>query len=538
VMQMWTNGTSVFLQRLVLGAALLGAPLLASAASDGRPMGDADVRRSGHAAVAGPQRGEIVWTHRAEDALAIRTQPTLTGNGVFFGTFGMIRQHGKPPADWDRYDGWIEGVDLRTGAALWNPIRLPRTAYAYAYAGRPPTERDRRAGPGMHLSSYSGTVDGGAALDPETGALYFGRGDGHLYAVDPRAGAVLWSFQTLDPARPEDPEGGGQIAASPLVTPSGLIVFGTYGEPAEPEIPGLVRHQTHALYAVDRKGALRWRQPAEGSLPNPFAASPALSRSGSRIYAITQRMDRSEPAQLFALDATTGAPAWTLRLDDRGGQDLAVGVDGRIYVAGVVEGAYGPKAGAFAVVDHGERGEIVWTRSFLAQRPLAHWAGGVALAEEGDSVRRVYISTTTARIAQTRAGRLHQLDPATGEVLASFDPTAADPPSAGGLTDIAIGAGETLYVGARGDSGGLLRRGVAGRMYALRADPPWFRVLWSVPVTGALDGASPTIGPDGGLYFGASASLRDFDPLEPRPAGENVPGGDAIFYAVRDAPTP
>ena len=72
-------------------------------------------------------------------------------------------------------------------------------------------------------------------------------------------------------------------------------------------------------------------------------------------------------------------------------------------------------------------------------------------------------------------------------------------------------------------------------MYALRPEGASFAVLWTAEVEGYLDGASPAIGPEGGLYFGSSARLDRDAVLEPRDVGEEVPGADAIFYGVRDA---
>jgi hypothetical protein len=72
-------------------------------------------------------------------------------------------------------------------------------------------------------------------------------------------------------------------------------------------------------------------------------------------------------------------------------------------------------------------------------------------------------------------------------------------------------------------------------MYALRPDGESFAVLWTADVQGYLDGSSPAIGPEGGLYFGSSSPLERDAVLEPRAVGEEVPDSDAIFYGIHDA---
>jgi outer membrane protein assembly factor BamB len=520
---------------IALCIALASPPTAAQGGAEGWLLRGGDTRRTGRAHVNGPQRGEIAWTYRAKGGVAINMEPTVTRDHVFFGTWGMIRKYGTAPSSWDRFDGAIHGLERRTGRPLWEPVQPGVTAYAYSYSGRALTRRDRSVGEGAHLSFYNGTVEGTAAVDASDGTLYFGRGDGNLYALDAEAGSVKWKFRTRDPLRSDDPESGGQIVGGPLVTPGGCVVFATYGGPVVPDPPALVRSETNAVYCVDRSGAPRWRQPETGTLANPFLAPPALSVSGDRVYAMTQRIDTRHPAHLLALDAETGSAIWQMVFDDRGGQDLAVGSDGLIYVAGLVEADFGRKPAAFAIRDHGDRGEIVWTTAFQRKRPRALWAGGVALYEQGAAVRHVYVSTTHSRGANARGGRLHRLDPASGALEASFEPFAAKPRGSGGLTDVTLGDDGTLYVGARGYRGGLFSRTVAARMYALRPDAGSFRVLWSVAIEGSIDWASPAIGPDGGLYFGSTAPLGGLDLLEPRPAGAAAPAADAVFYAVRDS---
>lgn len=522
-------------QALALCIALLGPPVLAQAETDGWLMRGGDTRRTGRAHVNGPLGNAVAWTYLAGSELAINMEPTVNSDRVYFGTWGVIRKHGESKAQWDRFDGALHAVDRETGQSKWGPLRPGVTPYAYAYAGRETSYQDRRAGKGLHLSFYNGTFEGSGALDPKSGTLYVGRGDGQLYAVNAAAGEVEWAFRSLDPARPDDPEGGGQIVGGPLLTPGGTIAFATYGAPAAQNPPALVRSQTNAVYGVNRDGTLRWRHPAKGGYPNPFVAPVALSRSGERLYAVSQRIDTEHPAQLLALDSETGSLLWKMTLDDRGGHDLAVGIDGTIYVAGIAGGEFARKPAAFAVADRGDRGELLWTTLFRHAQPQAHWAGGVALYEDGAAVRDVYVSTTNAREANARAGRLYRLDPTSGEARASFDPSESAPPGGGGLTDVTLGNDGTVYVGASGHQGGLLTRGAQGRMYALLAKESGFEVVWSLAVGSDIAWSSPAIGPEGGLFFGSAARLSRSDPLQPQLGSGLVKNANPVFYAVRDA---
>ena len=141
---------------------LIGLPALAQADSEGWLMRGGDTRRTGRAQVAGPQIGVVAWSYLASDALSINMEPTVTNDHVFFGTWGVIRKRGELKEQWDRFDGTVYGLTTSDGTPAWNPPILSVTPYAYRYDGRPTREQDRGAGTGLHLSLYSGTVEGTA----------------------------------------------------------------------------------------------------------------------------------------------------------------------------------------------------------------------------------------------------------------------------------------------------------------------------------------------------------------------------------------
>lgn len=516
--------------------ALTAAGFGQSAWADDWCMRSHDARRTGRSAVNGPRAGTDVWTYTAEDGVVINIEPAADADGVFFGTWGVIRRSTDDRRRWDKFDGRVYGLDPATGRELWRPLLPAFNPYAYRYDGREPGPQDRPAGRGLHWNFYNGTVEGTPCLDHEAGRMYVGRGDGALYAIDRQRGSVDWVFSTLDPARPDDPEGGGEIVGGPLVTEDGKIIFATFAAPHRPDPPLRVRHETNAVYAVDREGDMLWRFPETGTLEQVFNAPVALSVDGETVYAATSLPTRNEPCELLAIEADTGKLRWRLELTRWGAVDIAVGIDGVVYIAGMEEGRRGSTPIAAAVTDRGDRGEVKWGPTQLeGVRPQTHWAGGIALLEAEGTVGMLYVSTTALRDVNSPGGKLHRLNPQTGETMASWDPANAEPACTGGLSDVSIDAQGIVYVGVRGRWDTLFeRKMVNGRMYALVPRDDGFDVLWSHEVDGQIDWASPAIGPDGGLYFGSSDTLRGLGFIHAYAVGEDVPDADPVFYGIRD----
>jgi outer membrane protein assembly factor BamB len=237
------------------------------------------------------------------------------------------------------YDGKFYALDERTGTPVWTFV----------------TSGERRfEGKGLHgLQPKNQTF-----ADPfdvflsspvvAQGVVYFGSGDGHVYAVDAATGELRWKFQT-----------GDVVHASPAYA-GGVLYFGSWdsyfyavdaatgqqkwrfksGE--DPLIHNQVGFQSSPvvangvvytgcrdahLYAIDAaSGKEKWRFPTDGSW---VVSSPAVS--GGRVFFAT-----SDSSLYLVLDAETGKPV--LQQQSKAYVFSSPSIAGDVVLLGVLNG--------------------------------------------------------------------------------------------------------------------------------------------------------------------------------------------------------
>jgi outer membrane protein assembly factor BamB len=483
----------------------LAAPPLARA--DSWPTAGHDPRRTGQSEVRGPAAAPNPSSVVTGGSL-VNMPATIASDGTLFvGTWGLVRDRGSSsPLDWDKMDGRLHAFAPDLAPAWATPFPGDLVPYCYVYAGAPATCPGT---PGATTSFYNGTVEGTAALSADETTVYFGRGDGKLYAVEVATGTGVWTFPSYDATDLAHPDGGGEVIGGPLVGADGTIYFATAG--AGP-------HETHAVYAVDAAGIERWRFPSSASSwRGAFLAAPALSPDGTRLYVASAwgpEIGNADPAVRGALLAfDLAAPVgtgderllWSLDLTvvtiSFWATDLAVGSDGTLFVGGAIP-FLGWHATVAAYRDLGASAAPLWPAPVGLAASVVE---GLALRDIADQTTRLYVTTGNAysELGQSYppGGVLAALDPATGAALwpAPFDPsTSAGGGGFGTMTGIALGADGTIYTGVSGETAG-------GRVLAVREDGS---LLWQLPLDGLLEYAHPVLGPGGELYVGDAGDIR------------------------------
>jgi outer membrane protein assembly factor BamB len=141
----------------------------------------------------------------------------------------------------------------------------------------------------------------------ESGLMYWGANDLYLRAVDPRAAAASPASVEKEALRWQAPT-LGSVVSSPLVTPSGRVVVGSFDGFA---------------YAYDgASGKLGWKLPAREHI----YASAARAPDGTLYLP-------SADGTLYAF-AEDGAPRWSFDTLDPIRSSPAIGGDGTIYFGG------------------------------------------------------------------------------------------------------------------------------------------------------------------------------------------------------------
>ncbi len=169
------------------------------------------------------------------------------------------------------YDGKLYALNARTGAVRWKfSTGGERRFEAKGLHGLQP--RNQTIADPFDVFLSSPVV--------AEGAVYFGSGDGNLYAVDTTSGELRWKFAT-----------GDVVHTSPAYS-DGVLFFGSWDS---------------YFYAVDAKsGKEKWRfHGGEDPLVHNqvgFQSSPAV------VDGVVYTGCRD--AQLYALDAATGKQKW------------------------------------------------------------------------------------------------------------------------------------------------------------------------------------------------------------------------------------
>ena len=315
--------------------ALALASLFPASAPHAQQMFRGDAAHRGESAGAAPREfHRVKWTFPT--GARIVSSPVWRDGTVFFGSDDgnvyavdaatgrqrwMARTDGPVPStpalSGERlfalsYDGRLYALDARTGEVLWKfATEGERRFEARGLHGMQPRTQ-------TFADMYDVFLSSPLVVD---GKVYFGSGDGHVYAVDAATGRLAWKFHTDD-----------VVHASPAYA-DGLVVIGSWDgrlyaldaatgaqrwafqAGVDPLIHNQQGFQSSAaiadgvvyvgcrdghLYAIDlRTGAAKWNSDTAGSW---VVGSPAVAH-GQVFYAT------SDTAQYRVDDAATGKPA-------------------------------------------------------------------------------------------------------------------------------------------------------------------------------------------------------------------------------------
>jgi outer membrane protein assembly factor BamB len=302
---MFTFYRSGFFRLLCSASLMLGLRAAASAGSENAAGVDAGVAqfrggptRLGVYATRAPEHLRVRWTFQTKEAVI--ASPTVADGVVYVGSsdnflYALDARTGRERWRFDAHgnvnsscavaggkvfavslDGRIYAVNTKDGREVWS----------FATQG----ER-RHVGAGMEYAAPSTEL----MPDPwdfflsspcvADGTVYFGSGDGAVYALDAETGKERWHFKT-----------SGPVHASPALS-DGVIYIGSFDS---------------FFYALDAKtGALKWKYKTGSDdqvhlmtgIPGSAAVANQCVYFGSR------------DGHFYALDAATGALRWKYSAD-------------------------------------------------------------------------------------------------------------------------------------------------------------------------------------------------------------------------------
>ena len=192
----------------------------------------------------------------------------------------------------ESYDSNFYAVDSATGTLKWKFATKGEKRFAAKHIHGMQPESEQMPDPfDFYLSSPA----------VSNGTVYFGSGDGNVYALDAAAGTLKWKFQT-----------GDVVHASPALA-DGLLFIGSWDT---------------FFYALDAAtGAERWRFKTgdDPAIHNQIGIQSSAAVANGVVYF------GCRDSKLYALDARTGEKKWAL--DNKGSWVIGSPAikDGKVY---------------------------------------------------------------------------------------------------------------------------------------------------------------------------------------------------------------
>ena len=234
--------------KLSTGGYVLGSPAVA----DGTVyIGSAD----GYFYAVDASSGALKWKRDMHDRIA--SSPAVANGLVYF----------------TNYDSYFYALDAADGRIVWRFKTGGERRYEGTHIHGAEPKSELMPDPfDVYLSSPALAGD----------AVYFGSGDGDVYALNPKTGALLWKFKT-----------GDVVHASPAVS-DGVVYIGSWDS------------RFYALDAATGKERWHFKTGEDPQVHNQVGIQSSAAVAGGMVYF------GCRDSHLYALDARTGREKWDI----------------------------------------------------------------------------------------------------------------------------------------------------------------------------------------------------------------------------------
>jgi outer membrane protein assembly factor BamB len=287
-----------------------------AAAVAAQPMFHGNLAHTGVYDQAGPRKfGSVKWTFKTGSAIV--ASPTIADGVVYVGStdgyiYAVDQETGKEKwkhktrqqitstaavsngvVYFESTDGVLYALAADTGNVKWGFMtEVEKRFEAKGTHGYPPT--DQTIPDAWDLFTSSPAVAGGK--------VYFGSGDGNVYALDANTGVVQWRFSTKD-----------VVHASPAVI-NGIVYVGSWDS---------------NLYAIDAEtGQEKWRFKAG---EDPVYHNQVGFQSSPTVVDDTVYVGCRD-GHVYALDAATGRKKWDFSTSKSWVLGTPAVLNGTVYV--------------------------------------------------------------------------------------------------------------------------------------------------------------------------------------------------------------